>query len=243
MRLAARASLPRTVTRWPCPEGDNDPVQDEPTPTDSTDPEIRTLSTSVVYTDSWIRLRKDEIERSDGSRGTYAFLEKRDFALVIPAENGGFHLVEEYRYPLGRRAWSFPQGGFPHGESGTDDELARAELAQETGLRAERLTHLGSFSAGHGSTDQYCQAFLATGLTQGPTDLEPEELGLVHEWVERGRFEEMISDALIIDDSTLAAYALLLLAERRGAALIPWAAAAGRRGRRRPRPGRGRRAR
>jgi 8-oxo-dGTP pyrophosphatase MutT (NUDIX family) len=191
-------------------------TQDEAVPAEI--PEVRTLTSSVVYADDWIRLRKDEIERADGSRGTYAFLDKRDFALIIAAENGGFHLVEEYRYPLGRRGWSFPQGGFPPDESGTPEELARIELAQETGLRAASMTHLGTFAAGHGMTNQYCQAFVATGLTPGPSDLEPEELGLVHEWLPRDRFEEMLAGGLIVDDSTLAAYALLLLAERRGEA-------------------------
>ena len=184
-------------------------------------PEIRTLASSVVYADDWISLRKDEIERLDGSRGTYAFLDKRDFALIIAAENGGFHLVEEYRYPLGRRGWSFPQGGFPRGETGTADELARMELAQETGLRAARMTRLGTYAAGHGMTNQYCHAFVATGLTPGPSNLEPEELGLVHKWLPRGRFEEMVSGGLIVDDSTLAAYAVLLLAERRGDIEVP----------------------
>ena len=33
-------------------------------------------------------------------------------------------------------------------------------------------------------------------------------------WVPRARFEEMISEGLITDDSTVAAYALLLLRER-----------------------------
>src|ERR1700722_20594016 len=77
-------------------------------------PEVRMLASSVVYADQWLTFRRDETERNDGARGTYAFVEKRNFALIIPAENGGFHLVEEYRYPLGRRGWSFPQGGFPH---------------------------------------------------------------------------------------------------------------------------------
>jgi 8-oxo-dGTP pyrophosphatase MutT (NUDIX family) len=197
--------------------GENGGVLDEEAVRTEPDvPEIRTLASSIVYTDDWITLRKDEIERADGFRGTYAFLDKRDFALVIPAENSGFHLVEEYRYPLGRRGWSFPQGGFPRDESGTADELARMELAQETGLRAAGMIHLGAFAAGHGMTNQYCQSFLATELTPGPSDLEPEELGLEHEWLPRDRFEEMISDGLIVDDSTLAAYTLLLLAERRG---------------------------
>lgn len=189
--------------------------------TESAEPEIRTLSSRVVYADSWIRLRRDEIERADGSKGTYAFLEKDDFAVVIPAEDGGFHLVEEYRYPLGRRCWSFPQGGFPEGADGTPEELARAELAQETGLRAGRLTSLGMLSASHGSSNQHGAYWLATELTQGEQELEPEELGLRHEWVRREEFEVMVRDGRIVDDSTLAAYALLLMAERRGELVIP----------------------
>jgi 8-oxo-dGDP phosphatase len=184
-------------------------------------PEIRTLSSDVIYTDNWMRLRKDEIERADGSRGTYAVVERDNFAMVIPAENGGFFLVEEYRYPLGRRCWSFPQGAFPAGEDGTPEELARAELAQETGLRAANLVRLGTLSAGHGSSSQYGEHWLATGLTQGQPDLEPEELGLRHAWVPRAEFETMIRDGRIVDDSSLAGYALLLLAERRGEISLP----------------------
>lgn len=185
------------------------------------EPEIRTLSSSVIYTDNWMRLRRDEIERADGSRGTYAVVERNDFAVVIPAEGGGFHLVEEYRYPVGRRCWSFPQGAFPHDEEGTAEELARAELAQETGLRAAQLTYLGRLSASHGSSSQYGAYWLATELTQGEQDLEPEELGLRHEWVSREEFEAMVRDGRITDDSTLAAYALLLMAERRGDVRLP----------------------
>jgi 8-oxo-dGDP phosphatase len=205
--------------------GQNDAVHNELTQPAQDDapaaPEVLTLTSSVVYADQWVTFRKDEIERLDGSRGTYAFIEKRDFALVIPAEDGGFHLVEEYRYPLGRRGWSFPQGGFPHDESGTPEELARMELAQETGLRAARMRHLGSVAIGHGMTNQYGEYFLATELTPGPSDLEPEELGLKNGWVTRDQFEEMSRDGRIVDASTLAAYALLLIAERRGDIHVP----------------------
>jgi 8-oxo-dGDP phosphatase len=179
-------------------------------------PEIRTIASSVVYADDWIRLRRDDIERRDGSRGTYAVVERDDFALVVPAENGGFHLVEEYRYPVARRSWSFPQGGFPPGESGTPEELARMELAQETGLRTGRLTPLGTLAAAHGMSSQFGYYFLATDLVAGTPDPEPEEAGIRHQWVSREEFENMVGDARITDDSSLAAYALLLLAERRG---------------------------
>jgi len=178
-------------------------------------PDIRTLSTGVVYEDHWMRLRRDEIERLNGSRGTYAYVEKRDFALVIPAENDGFHIVEEYRYPIRRRTWSFPQGGWPNGQSGSPEELARLELSQETGLRARDFTRLGSLHCAHGITDQVGHYFLATGLEPGPADREHEEQDMRQAWVPRARFEEMIGEGLITDDSTLAAYALLLISERR----------------------------
>ena len=183
-----------------------------PAPADG--PDIRRLASSVVYEDNWMRLRRDEIERRDGSRGTYAFIEKTDFALVIPAENGGFHLVEEFRYPIARRTWSFPQGGFPKGQSGDPEELARLELAQETGLRAGELTRLGSLHCAHGISSQVGHYYLATGLEPGAPEREHEEQDMRQAWVSRARFEEMIGEGLITDDSTVAAYALLLVSER-----------------------------
>jgi 8-oxo-dGTP pyrophosphatase MutT (NUDIX family) len=183
-----------------------------PVPPDGTD--IRTLATDVAYEDDWIRLRRDEIERRDGTRGTYAFVEKPDFALVIPEENGGFHLVEEFRYPIGRRTWSFPQGGFGRGQAGTAEELARLELAQETGLRARELVKLGFLHCAHGMSSQGGHYFLATGLEPGPPDREHEEQDMRQAWVPRARFEEMIADGAITDDSTVAAYALLLMREQ-----------------------------
>jgi 8-oxo-dGDP phosphatase len=183
------------------------------------DADVRTLASGVVYEDHWMRLRRDQIERRDGSRGTFAFVEKRDFALVIPAERGGFYLVEEYRYPIGRRTWSFPQGGWPHGESGEPEELGRLELAQETGLRARALVRLGYLHVSHGVSSQAGYYFLATGLEPGAPELEAEEQDMCQAWVTRVRFEQMISEGLITDDSTVAGYALLLLHERRHGSL------------------------
>lgn len=188
------------------------------TPPEPGGPDIRTVASTVVYRDPWITLRRDEIERRDGSRGTYAVVDKPDFALVIPAEAGGFYLVEEFRYPVGRRTWAFPQGTFPAGEGGEPVDLARLELAQETGLRAAQFTGLGFLSCAHGLTGQGFHAFLATGLTQGEPEREAEEQDMRHEWVPRTEFTAMIRRGEILDDSTVAAYLLLLLHEAGGGA-------------------------
>lgn len=177
-------------------------------------PAIRQVETRQVYESPWMRLREDVIERLDGSRGIYSVVEKRDFALVIPVENDGFHLVEEYRYPIGRRRTSFPQGGWPPGESGEPEEMARLELAQETGLRAGRLTPLGYLNSSHGTTNQGCHVYLAEDLTHGAPDREVEEQDQTSRWVPRAELLRMVRAGEITDDSTVAALALYLLRDQ-----------------------------
>ena len=55
--------------------------------------------------------------------------------------------------------------------------------------------------------------YLATGLTEGDPDREPEEQDMRQRWVPRGEFKNMIRNGTITDDSTVAAYSLLMLHE------------------------------
>ncbi|MCD0453462.1 NUDIX hydrolase [Actinocorallia sp. API 0066] len=180
---------------------------------DSSAQVIKRIDSKIVYQNPWMTVREDRIERPDGSSGIYGVVDKPDFALVIPAEAGGFHMVEEYRYPIRRRTWSFPQGTFPMGEDGSPTELALSELAQETGLRAKSLQRLGFLHCSHGTSGQGFNVFLASDLSQGETDRELEEQDMDQAWFSRAEFHQMIRDGRITDDSTLAAYSLLLMFE------------------------------
>ncbi|MEV7097680.1 NUDIX hydrolase [Amycolatopsis sp. NPDC051045] len=175
---------------------------------------MRQLSSRLVYRNEWLALREDRIERQDGSQGIYSVIERPDFAVVIAVENGGFHLVDQYRYPVGGRFWEFPQGCFPAGRTGTPTELAYAELSEETGLRAGGLRHLGHLFGWHGASPQACDVFVATDLTPGPPAREATEQDMRHRWFPREEVERMMRDGRIRDNSTLAAYALYLLEER-----------------------------
>jgi 8-oxo-dGDP phosphatase len=174
---------------------------------------IKTLSSRVVYENQWMSLREDEIEYVDGSRGLYGVVDKPDFAVVVPVQDGGFHLVEQYRYTLGGRRWEFPQGAFPNGVTGTPEELAATELAEETGFTAARLERLGYLNCAQGFTGQGYHVFLATDLTPGEPNREPTEQDMRTRWFPRGEVERMIRDGVITDDSTLAAYLLLRMRE------------------------------
>ncbi|MEC3976908.1 NUDIX hydrolase [Amycolatopsis sp. H20-H5] len=181
---------------------------------DGETPVIRQLSTRLVYENPWLSVREDRIERPDGSAGIYSVVDRPDYAVVIASENDGFHLVDQYRYPISGRYWEFPQGCFPYPKTGTPEELARAELAEETGLRAGKLVALGRLFGWQGASGQAFTSFLATELVQGETAREHEEQDMRHRWVTRAEFERMITGGAIMDNSTVAAYALLQLHER-----------------------------
>ena len=177
--------------------------------------DIRQLSSRVVYQNPWMTLREDSIERADGSQGIYAVTEKPDFALIIPAEHDGFYLVQEYRYAIGRRVWSFPQGTFPDRRNGDPADLARAELLEETGIHASQLVHLGFLYTSQGSSSQ--------GFKRVPcyhrTDTRParaaekEEQDMIHAWYPRSGFIDLVTSGEMPDDASLAAYALLTIWE------------------------------
>jgi 8-oxo-dGTP pyrophosphatase MutT (NUDIX family) len=180
----------------------------------SADPTIRRVSSRVVYRSRWMSVREDQIVRPDGSPGVYGVIDKDDFALVIPAERDGFWLVEQFRYPVGARRWEFPQGTFDPGASGSPADLARAELAEETGLRARRLTHLGHLHCAYGMSSQGFDVFLGTDLVAGAPRRSVEEQDMRQRWLPRAEFEQLVRSGEITDDSSLAAYTLLLLHER-----------------------------
>ncbi|WP_308198078.1 NUDIX hydrolase [Saccharopolyspora soli] len=172
---------------------------------------FKTLSSRVVYENPWLSLREDRVERADGSSGLYSVIEKPDFALVIPAENDGFHLVEQYRYPVLGRSWEFPSGSLPDGAVGTPEQVAAVELAEETGFTADRLEKLGFVHCANSMTGEGVHVFLATGLTPGEPNREQTEQDMRQQWFPRTEVERMLRDGVITDGPSLAAYLLLTL--------------------------------
>ena len=170
--------------------------------------EIKQLATREVYRSKWMRVREDVVEFPSGAQGTYSVVEKRDFVLVIPYENGGFWLVEQYRYPVGTREWEFPQGGWPTGSDGTQQELAIAELREETGHVADSMVHLGRLHTAYGYSSQGYDVYLATGLTPGDVDREVTEEDMIHEWRSDAEVRAMARRGELRDAHSLAALAL-----------------------------------
>lgn len=170
---------------------------------------IRTISSREVYRNPWTRVREDVIERENGQRGIYGVIDKDPAAIVIPLEvtaEGEFvYLVEQYRYTVGGRYSEFPQGGWEVADI-DPEEMARGELREETGLTAEKMTHLSTFQIGYGVMNQQHHVYLAEGLTMGEPDPDLEETDLVVRRVSVAEFEEMVLDGVIVDNCSVAAW-------------------------------------
>lgn len=171
----------------------------------------RVTGSRTIYENRWMRLREDRLELADGSDGLYAVVEKAPATLVLPVDGTDVVLVEQYRHPVGARFWEAPQGAWEGEEAPDPEQLARGELAEETGLRAGSMERLGRLFFAYGITAQAFDVWLATELEQGEQALEPEEAGL-----RVGRFalaeaEAMIRDGTLADSATVAAFGLLRL--------------------------------
>jgi len=179
---------------------------------------IRTISSREVYRNPWTRVREDVIERANGERGIYGVVDKDPACLIIPlestAEDDFVTLVEQYRFTVGGRFMEFPQGGWEQADA-VPEEMARGELREETGLRAERMTLLASLQIGYGVLNQKQHIYLAEGLTQGERELDAEESDLVVHRVSVAEFEAMLVDGRIVDNCSAAAWGIYRLWKER----------------------------
>jgi ADP-ribose pyrophosphatase len=173
--------------------------------------EIETLSTRIAYENPWTRVREDRIRRRDGSEGLYGVVERSDFVVVVPLQDGRITLVEQYRYPVRARFWELPMGMWEEAP-GTDPQvLAAGELREETGLVAGAMTYAGDMFQGAGYSTQRGHVFLATDLTQGADARETTEQDLICRDFAVAEVEAMVRDGTIKDAMTIAALGMLRL--------------------------------
>ncbi len=179
---------------------------------------IKTISTREVYRNPWGSMREDVIERigPDGvpTRGIYGVLDKDPACIIIPLEHtpvGDFlWLVRQFRYTVGATYLELPQGGWETADV-DPEELARGELAEETGLRVDRMTHLADLWIAYGAMRQIHHVYLAEGLTPGEIDRDPEEHDMTVHRVPVADFEAMLLDGRVMDNCTVAAWGVYLV--------------------------------
>jgi ADP-ribose pyrophosphatase len=170
---------------------------------------IKQLSRIPKYKNKWMSVYEDEVEFANGKKGIYGIVEKPDFALIIPFDGTHFYLVRQFRYPVGKSFWEFPQGSYEEKPETSAKEVAQKELLEEAGLRAKNWQEIGFFYEAYGYCNQGFHIFLATDFEKGSQSLEVSEMGMTMSKFTVADLEKMIVQGEIKDAPSISAYALL----------------------------------
>jgi 8-oxo-dGTP pyrophosphatase MutT (NUDIX family) len=151
------------------------------------------LASEVLFTSQWFEVRRDDAVRPDGSRGYYDRVVAQPAVTVLAVDEGGrVAVTRQWIYVHREPQWRLPAGRVDDRDS-CPEAAARRELIEETGVRAERWTSLGTINCADSLTNHQDHAFLATGLTlSGERDLEPGEADLTLHWHPVDRLVEMV---------------------------------------------------
>ena len=163
----------------------------------------QTNDSRIVYENAWISVREDAVTGPAGN-GIYGVVTMRNPAVFVVAvdDEERVCLVTIDRYTVGRSI-EVPAGG-------SDGEqplvAAQRELREETGLRAESWTAIGTMNALNGVTIAPEHVFLARGLSAAEAAHDDEGIEEVS-WVPFTEALAMIANGEITDGETVAALA------------------------------------
>jgi ADP-ribose pyrophosphatase len=153
-------------------------VSAEPNPTVL---EERVVDSRLLHHGRYLDFRIDTIERADGSRATREIVRHPGAVAVVAIDAlDRVLLVRQYRVAIGRTLLEVPAGTLDvdaaTGEVESPDVAAARELEEETGYRAGRWQHLGSFWTAPGFASELMHLYLATDLQPADDDrLGPDE--------------------------------------------------------------------
>jgi 8-oxo-dGTP pyrophosphatase MutT (NUDIX family) len=131
-------------------------------------------SSERVYADEFAEVWVDEVLKPDGEPGRRATLKMKPGVAVLAVDGEGFaHLVETFRYAVGKDCVEVVQGSAEDGEE--PDAAARRELKEELGAEAGELTDLGLVDAITSQVFSPARIFLARDLSFGERDTDSTE--------------------------------------------------------------------
>lgn len=136
----------------------------------------RGLTQESVFRGKMLKIRVDTVALPNGEIATREIVEHPGAVAILPVtEKGEVVLVRQFRYPVNRVTLELPAGKLEWGEE--PEATARRELAEETGLKAERLERLTELMPTPGYSNETIILYKATGLTE--TDAKPDADELV----------------------------------------------------------------
>ena len=167
----------------------------------------QTVSSRSIYKNQYVEVKVDELSFGENVWEQAYFMKPNKNAVgVLPVDETGLYLLNQYRYASQRWFWQIPLGMIDVGSDKT--ETARRELLEEAGITAEKFTPIGSFVAEPGMSDQETFMFVAQGLTFGKKNIEINEVGMELKHFMFEEIDEYVKSGKITCGFTLSALLL-----------------------------------
>ena len=137
--------------------------------------EERILHEERVYEGKLVRVNRLDVILPDGKEAMREAVRHPGAAAIVPVDDeGNVTLVRQYRAPIAQVLLEIPAGKLDY--KGEDRlEAARRELREETGLTAEKWTHLTDIVTAPGFCDELISIYLAAGLSAGEDEPDEDE--------------------------------------------------------------------
>lgn len=161
----------------------------------------KTIGSKVIFSGKIINVQVDTVKLPDGRKSTREIVKHAEAVAILAVdEEENIYLVRQYRKPVEETLLEIPAGLLEANEDILS--CAHRELAEETGLRAKNMEKILSYYSAPGFTDEKIHLFLASNLSEGEQDLDPDEL-LEALCIPLTQAYEMIKTGVIVDGKSI----------------------------------------
>lgn len=152
-----------------------------------------------------------QVKLPDGRQTTRELVRHPGGSCVVALDESGYvYLVHQYRVGTGGPSREIPAGKLDPDEDAL--ACARRELAEETGLTADRWDLLIRFYPSPGYTDEVIHIYLARDLTKGPASPDEGEF-ISCERIQLERAVDQVMEGILTDGKTCLGLLLTALEE------------------------------
>ena len=160
----------------------------------------RTLASARPWTGRRIRVRVDDVERSDGHRTTREVVEHPGAVAILAWDGERLAMVRQWRHAAAQVLLELPAGTLEPDEPPLD--TARRELAEEVGLAAATWEEGPRFYTAPGFSDELMYVYLATDLSQAAAHPDADEV-LEATWMSAADALAAVDDGRIRDAKSI----------------------------------------
>ncbi len=164
----------------------------------------RTLASRWVFMGRLLKVRVDDVALGEGRRTTREIVEHPGAVAIVAVRGEGddsqIVLIRQFRAAVGQFLLEIPAGTLEPGEEPL--VCAQRELLEETGLSAQRWSHLQTFYTAPGFCTEKMWLYLAQDLrahSQNPDTDEQIEVG----FYSRSQVRELLHTQQVQDAKTL----------------------------------------